>query len=292
MEGVSRVIIQRLKTMVENTGMHGTLCSNYESVSTLLPYAIRLEQCGQQEMIDAIIFTAKILGTIFRWHRIGAQVASLFDESSPSSLDRVITLISPHVPWYDWGKYTRISVARWAVAVSAVPHSEEVDQSVVNALLQIASQLPLRRHIPVNVWAWLKKRPLLHPVCQGRSGGSSGSVVRHVRGLRDIEILKSYLLLVWSEWDGLDPDGCLEMQALIREDFGGVGMWCHRDDLIEHLDIIQEQLDRGVEYFQQHRPWILEHHIQQTKEQYEGLKNILVDVDKTVMKTLTRTPPR
>ena len=117
-------------------------------------------------------------------------------------------------------------------------------------------------------------------------------MVRQVRRLRDIEILKSYLLLVWSEWDNLYFDGCLEMQALIREDFGGAGMWCHRDDLIEHLDNVQEQLDRGVEYFQQHNPEINEYHIQHSKEQYEGLKNVLMEVDKTVMGTLTRAPPR
>ena len=259
------------------------------SVVILFSCAIHLEQSGEHKMIDVIVLVVKISGTIFPWDRIGAEVAALFDESSPRSLDRAITLISPYVPWHE---YTGIAVARWAVAVSAVPYSEEVGQSVVIALLRISSQLHLQPHTPVNVWAWLKERPPLLPVCQGRSDGSSDSVVRQVRGLRDIEILKSYLLLVWSEWDYLLPDGCLEMQALIREDFGGVGMRCHRDDLIEHLDHVQEQLDRGVEYFQQHKPRILEHDIQQAKEQYEGLKNILVDVDKTAMGTLTRTSPR
>ena len=261
--------------------MHRTLRSNYKSAGTLLPYAIRLEQCGQQEMIDAIILAAKILGKSFRWRRIRAQVAAVFYESSPPSLDRVITLISPYVYWYDGELCTAEAVTRWGAAVSAVPYSEEVGQSVVDTLFQISSQLPLQPHIPVNLWAWLKKRPLLPPECQGRWDGSSDSVVRQVRRLGDIEILKSYLLLVWSEWDDLHPDGCLEMQALIREDFGGVGMWCHRDDLTEHLDHVQEQLDRGVEYFRHHEPLIVEEHIQRRKETYGKLKNVLLDVKET-----------
>ena len=96
-------------------------------------------------MIDAIVLIARISGTTFPWHRIKAQVAAVFDESSPRSLDRVITLISSYVPWHDGGVYTGIAVTRWAVAVSAVPYSEEVGQSVVNALLRISSQLPLNR---------------------------------------------------------------------------------------------------------------------------------------------------
>ena len=216
--------------------MHRTLRFIYKSIGTLFPYAIRLEQDGQQEMIDVIVLAARASGPIFWWPCVGAHVAAVFDEYSPPSLDRVIALISPYVLWYDGESYTRKAVTRWAAAVSAVPYSEEVGQSVVDALLQISSHLPLQPHIPVDMWAWLKRRPPLPPVCWGRLNGSSRGVVRQVRRLGDVEILKSYLLLVWSEWDSLGSDGWFEMQILIRGDLDGIGMWCHRDDLIKHLD--------------------------------------------------------
>ena len=291
MERVSRLIIQTLKTIVEVPGTRQTPLPNYKCIDALLPYAIRLEQGGQREMIDAIVLAAKGSVPIFRWHCIGIQVAAVFDKSSPPSLDRVLTLISPYVPWHNRELYTGEAVTRWAAAVSAVPYSAEVGQSVAETLLQISSQLSLQPHIPVDVWAWLKKRPLLPPACQGRSGGSSDSVVRQVRGLGDIEILKSYLLLVWSEWNDLHSDGWFEMQTLIREDFDGIGMRCHREDLIEHLDRVQGQLERGSEYFKQHEPLVDEGRIQWRKETYGELKSVLLDVDKTAMGTLTRTPP-
>jgi hypothetical protein len=105
-------------------------------------------------------------------------------------------------------------VAGWAVAASAVPYTEEAGQSVVDILLHIASVDSLRPHIPTGIWTWLNKRPSLPPKCVGRSRGSSGDVVRQVRALRDTEILKSYLLLVLSEWDCIDdqqPGGLAEM---------------------------------------------------------------------------------
>jgi hypothetical protein len=74
-----------------------------------------------------------------------------------------------------------------------------------------------RRHLGV-----VEGQPSLPPECSGRSRGSSADVVRQIRGLGDIEILKSYLLLVWSEWDHVGDEqsgGLAEMQISIREDF-------------------------------------------------------------------------
>jgi hypothetical protein len=86
--------------------------------------------------------------------------------------------------------------------------------------------------------------------------GSRGSAVRHVRELGDIDTLKSYLLLVWSEWALFYHGGSTEAEVSIKEDFGVVGMWFHRDDLNRHLDYVQGQLDRGLGHFQKHEPWI------------------------------------
>ena len=120
---------------------------------------------------------------------------------------------------------------------------------------------------------------------------TKGDVVCQVRALGDIGVLKSYLLLLWSEWYHIDywSGGLAEMRASIREDFGGIGMGHHRGDLIEQLDYFLEQLNsRWVIYAA-----IIEgpvNTIQSTKELYEELKRLLLEVDGEAMKTLYRMP--
>ena len=242
-------------------------------------------------MLDAIFHATRASGSTLQWRHIGTHITALFDKFSPPSLNRAIVLTSPYVPRFS-GLATEHGIVRWAAAASAVPDSEEVRQCVVNTLLRIADNDSLRSHVPVDIWAWLKKRPSLPPMCRGRSNGSWHTTVHHVRGLGDIEILVSYLLVVWSEWDSLYSVGVDEMEISIRMEFGGVGMWCHRDGLIKHLDLIQGQLDRGLEYFREHKPRTDESDIRWRKEQYGHLKNVLLEVDKREMETLTRTSPR
>jgi hypothetical protein len=179
---------------------------------------------------------------------------------------------------------TRNAVARWVEAASTIPYSEVVGRSVVDALLQISADEFLRSPIPLNIWAWLKNRPSLPRVCRGRSEGPGQSAVSHIRGLGDVEIVKSYLLLVWSEWDSLDTDGFAEMQTSIREDFGGIEGYGHRDNLIKHLDRILGELDpRHYNRLGKKQYGLL-------KKQYGLLKNVLLEVDKRATETLTRTP--
>jgi hypothetical protein len=80
---------------------------------------------------------------------------------------------------------------------------------------------------------------------------SKQDTVRHFRGLGDVDILKSYFLFIWSEWSQLSDVG--GMLVSIREDFGGIGMGHHRDDLIKRLDHVLGQLDRGLDYLEQHQ---------------------------------------
>ena len=273
-------------------GMDTIFRSKYKAIGTLFPYAIRLEKAGQQEMIDAILCAARASNSIFegfKWRHIGTYITMVFDESSPPSLDRTITFASPHIHW-NQDLNTSNAVTRWAAAVLAVPYSEEVVQSAANTLLGISGINSLQQYIPADIWMFLTKRPSLPPVCWGRSNGSRRSTVTHVRGLRNIEILKSYLLLVWSEWDCIHPSGLVEMQASIKEDFGGIEMWWHRDDLIKRLNYIQRQLDLELEYFKEHQPHIDEDGIRQRKEQYGELKIALLEAEREAMKTLTRKP--
>ena len=209
----------------------------------LFPYAIRLEQDGQHPMADAIsrVWTSNPKAS--RLGPIRPPAVWLLGKLDGPPLHRAIPLIVPQINW-------------------------KAGQDVVDLLLQIASVHSLLPHIPIEIWAWLKERPSLPPVSRGRCLGTARAIICRIRDLGDIEILKSYFLVVWSEWDFLYPDGIEEMEISIREDFGGIEMKWHRKDLIVRLDCVLEQLEdtRHDE-------------VQYKKEQYGGLKEVLLEVD-------------
>ena len=362
-------ITQKLNTMATSTSP-GEIYSKHKAISALFPYAVWLEQHGEQEMVDAIfgVVRASTAGS-FMWWRVNPFITTLFDMQGPPSLNRVIALISPYVVW-EGTSHKKRKVTRWAAAVSTLPYTELVGQNVVNALLQIASVRSLRPLIPISVWTWcthgdyIRLRPSLDtpgqslslfpgpscilpgfpesmqssslsvtsacpdigvvhpnhdvtiyppgiyapvppfgiieatqlslpPGCLGRLMGNRGGVVCHVRKLGDIGILKSYFLLIWSEWDYIDDQsgGLAEMQISIQEDFSGVSMQLHREDLIKRLDEVLGQLDQGIVSLEQHKPGIYEDDIQLAKEQYGELKRVLVEVDREALNILTRKSP-
>jgi len=287
-EDVSHLITQKLMAMAQAKDQQ-LLHAKRKAISGLFPYVLWQEQVGQQKMLDALSRAAMTSDSVRSiWLRVGPYLCTLCNNPNPPSLDQAIVLGSPHVSWRI-GPYNENMVTRWAAAASAVPYSEEDGQSVVDTLLQIASVDSLRPHIPVDIWAWLKKRPTFPPVCHGRSEGTKGDVVRHVRALGDIEVLKSYFLLVWSEWDFVWVDGFGEMCTSIRKDFGGIRMEGHRADLIERLDHVLGQLNWG--FLKEHRPNLRERNIQRAKEQYGELKKVLLEVDREAMDVLARTSP-
>ena len=271
MEEVSSLIVRKL-TNVSNESTNFWR-SVEKAVVTLFPYAVCLEEGGQRQMADAIFHAFGVGGVVLRWRPLKAHIVSLFDMTSSPSLNRVIILTHPCVDWNSYGLDTANAVTRWIEAASAVSYSE-VDQSMVEALSVVSYDDTMWPHIPVGVWAWLNKRPSLPPVCQARLKVSQEPIIRHVRGLGDIEILKSYFLLLWSEWQFHWDDSLAEMETSIREDFSGT-MVGHRYDLAKHLDHVQEQLDQGLEYFRQYQPWIDEESIRRRKEQYGHLRNVL-----------------
>ena len=105
---------------------------------------------------------------------------------------------------------------------------------------------------------------------------AGGVVVRSMRQLKDVKILKSYLLLLWSERWPLHPDGFSEMHASVPEDFSGIEMGHHRTDFIQMLDRFLEQLGR-----EQGTPE------QEMKGQYCSLKKALVEAENKASDTLT-----
>ena len=273
--------------MIEAGDWDQTL-SKRKAIYALSPYAIFLARGGRLTMFDAVSSALRPLYQVgCTWEPVRPYIASLFDEPSHLSLNRVITLISPYAPWEYW-RDNENRVARWISAVMTVPYTEEIGQSVVDALLQIAATGKLRPHITTDVWAWLKKPQSLPPACRGRYIGTTGSIVRHIRGLGDIEILKSYFLLVWSEWDRLLESCFNEMATSIREDFGGIGMFRHRRDLTERLSGILGQLDQGLEYIRRRKPTLDEDNIRVGRERYAKLKEVLLEVDRKAVETSTR----
>ena len=288
---ISSLITQKLRSMIEDADME-LVRSKCKAMCTVLPYSVFLEQGGQQAMLDAISDAFRASNRWWPiWDHAQPYLRSLLSRPNNPSLHRAITLTSPHVDWRS-GLCDKSMFSRWVAAASAVSYTEAVDQSVVDTLLQIANVDFLRPRIPVGIWTLLKKRPSLPPVCQGRYRGTSFDIVHQIRGLGDIEILKSYFLLVWSEWERFRYSCLQEMVIAISEDFGGIGVWRHRKDLIERLDCILEQLDQGEEFLHQHNPSIIGGHAQMAKMGYGELKERLLEVDRKAMETLTRTSPK
>ena len=201
---------------------------------------------------------------------------TLLDDASDISLKRTAMLVSPYISW-DKKEFQGL-VRAWVATASAIPKEEEVAPSVVDALLQMAcfNLLPPGNH--GEIWSWLTLRPSLSPICRGRYLGSDPNVMRQVRGLKDIEILKSYLLVVWSEWDLLWYSGFDMMCECILEEFSGVEANSHRADLVQRLDEVIGELDKGLAYFQRDRPDFWEGSLRGRKKRYEELRKILKEI--------------
>ena len=272
---------------------HRPLKSKLPAIAALLPYAIREERDGNPEMFDVFLQAAR--ASRVRWFpqcRVNQFASMLLSEASP----RAIALASPHI---SWGQLTdgRDLIERWATTASALPYTEEIAQGVVDTLLQIASEEELVPYIPAGIWSWLTRQPSLPPICRGRHVGRSFYVLRAVQALENFEVLKSYLLLVWSEWDNYRWfDDFNETCTSIRESFGGIEMGDHRADLVQRINDILNQLDRGLEYFKQHDPEFEEGSLAKRKGQYTRLRRVLLDVERrtffpmiSLFRTLTLT---
>ena len=257
-----------------------TLCSKHKAVSTLLPYAIWQERDGKPEMLDTLLHAIRATRMLNpMWHHTNQYTGRLFSGATT----RAIVLAAPYTLWH-----TRREdlVQRWATAATVVPYAEEVAQGVVDMLLQIASDKRLAHHITIDIWWWLVTRPSLPPVSMGRCFGTNLDVVKTVRRLKDAEILTSYLLLLWSEWNPLWDDSSVgEMCTSIREDLGVIGVGHHRADLIRRLDHI-EKLDFGPEYLKECNPVLKDDHIRGMSERYGKLKDTLLE---TNIRVISRT---
>ena len=251
------------------------LRSKHKPLEALLPYAVWEELDGRPEMFDMLLRTTRALGRLAsKWHHVEPFVVELLSNATA----RAIVFISPSITWDEYsGDDQRKFFELWASAAYVVSRTEEAAQSVVDVIFKINfSRLQIAS---IGDGSWLKMRPTLPPICEGRRQGSSLEVVRTVRKVKNTELIKSYLLLVWSEWDDLYDRGFKEMCASVRKDFRGIGMGRHRGDLVQRLDHVLGQLDRGLEYLQQHNPDLNETSVQKMKHQYQILREILLEVN-------------
>ena len=260
--------------------------SKRKALIALFPYAVWRERGGDRRMLDA--YSNIFMDPIAR-ELVGKSIVTRLGEASPNSPNWVVTLMLPYADWGWMLRENQNTVTRWASAALAVPYTEELGQNVVDALLHIASDTRLLPFIPVDIWAWLKKRPSLPPICNGRFLGAQGRVVRRVRELGDVKLLESYFLLVWSEWNLVYEDGLREMSTSIREDFGGIGMWRHREILIKRLDHVLGELDRGSRHIKQPNPFLDGWGIRKVREDYGRLKGVLLKVDREAFGTPFRS---
>jgi len=251
------------------------LRSKHKVFAALLPYAILQEQDRQPEMLNALLNVTGVPGiSLIVWRHDPGFLRTVFHEATPHA----IVLVTPRVSW-EWSRGDEDLVQLWVAATSVVQYTEEVAQCVVDALLWIAAAEELLPHIPVNIWSWLTKQPSLPHFCMGPTRGSHLQVIKAVRRLGAIEILKSYLLIAWSERNALSYTGFLEMCTSLREDFSGVGMGHHRVDLIQRLDQILGQVNQGVKHLQRRNPNLGEYHVQVVRGQYGRLKGILLKMN-------------
>ena len=266
-----------------DAGDPDALLRRCKAINTLFPYAVRQERDKTYPILDVFLHAVKITPPFqFWWHHVLPFMDRLFNGTSHISSKRALVLASPYVPWGRWD-FGEDRARIWAVAASAVPKDEDIAPSIINTLFQIAYCELLPPHLYSDAWSWLILRPSLPAVCKGREVGSIPRVLQTVQDLKDVEILKSYLLLIWSEWGSLYPGGHNMMEISIREDFSGIEMNSHRADLLQRLDHVLAQLDTGLERLQKYRPDLNEVDLQERKNQYGALREILLDVDQEAL---------
>ena len=318
MEQVASLIAQNLEMMIRAED-RGLFWPKRKALTALLPYAILQERDGHPEMLDACLYADRASKEPnFTWRHAEQHVNGLFRKTSPRA-----TVLLTSV-WWDWlpGKEDRIRP--WAAAASAISDTEdkEVLWCVVEMLLRIALRCELLPHIPTETWSWLTKWPYLPPIYSRICAGTCAHVVKAVRALKDIEILKSYFLLVWLGWSPLGSSGCMlgcpplhtipdstilirhlpdvpddrlssylsggfyEMWVSIQEDFGGSGMGDHRTALLRALDLTLPQLSSGLEYLRNFVPDLDESDPQRMRYHYLTLRETVLE---TEIKAITRT---
>ena len=234
-------------------------------------------------LLDEILLAVRRSSQGSSWVRrcIGPFIDQGFSRSVSGVNLRITVCALPYLEdtWFHAAdKYT--FVQRLVSAASRLEYTPEIGRSMVEVLLRMACVYHWRSHITREAWRWLERRPQLPPVCRARSLCCNDlGAISKVESLEGIEILKGYLIVVWSEWDWLAPWVCSYMCAVIRKRFGGERKRGHRDELRDRLVHIQKQLDLGLDHLRELGSEMTATCFQPTKEAYEALMETLSEVE-------------
>lgn len=197
--GVSRLIVRKLRIMLEVSGPHSDLIfSKRKAIWTLFRHAVSsIPRHGGKTTIEILQATRVSESFLLFLHYVSPSVTALFNKPSSPLTDQIILLMTPHIPppWLYLDNGDRVT--RWsAIALNALEGVDQdvvgvdmgseravsdiaVSMSVVDTLLQNAG-LSLRHRISAENWAWLKKLPPLPPWCRGREIGTTDNAVHHI----------------------------------------------------------------------------------------------------------------
>ena len=233
-------------------------------------------------MLDAFLCVVKYFPHTSQWTRqyIRPVIPRLLAEGRPIALKRAAILALPHLE-LAWLGSDEIHdfIELWISAADALDDAEDVCQAVVDVLLQMAYFHSVRDHITSKAWSWLNKRPALPPRCRGRFLCSTGSnVLPAIRAHNDIELLTSYLITMWSEWDCAGEWVFEGMRKTLREEFcgGGDEVSEYRKDLLARLNLVLGEVAKGLGYLKVRHPDMQPDEFGVIRERYRELKRILV----------------
>ena len=251
-------------------------------LASVLSYAVKTAEDGNAGLLDEILLAVSRSSQGSSWVR--SHIGPLIDQMLSTWDSDVRVRIAVHAlsyvedAWFHAAN-KHIFVVRWVSAASRLEYTPEIGQSVVEVLLRMACMYHWRPHITREAWRWLERRPQLPPVCRARSLCCNDlGAISKVESLGNIEILKGYLIVVWSEWDWLAPWVCSYMCTVIRKHFGGEREKGHRDELRDRLLHIQNQLDLGLDHLRKLGSEMTAACFQPTKEAYEALMETLSEV--------------
>ena len=238
-------------------------------------------------------FNRYILTSILAISPLDCRTYSMIGTVLPISLKyATLNAFHPLLLLMEHGNDVDVMMRLWMTAASGLPDTPDVYQSVVGVLLQMAYKDELRPHIPVVAWEWLKRRRILRLIISVPGRGIPKGFFQTVQALRDIGLIASYLFVIWSEWNFLTYGDCEEMRHLIREELNGIHAVGYRADLIQRLEFVLSQFDRGREYSCAPNLRVDEQSFWWARQQYEGFRRDLLELEEEVTMIMSGTLPR
>ena len=250
----------------------GTIIYDHSrAVCALTPYAIFMEKCGQEEIANAIMHVVRGSSDRYFMSSVQPHITTLLGKPNSPFRNWLIAVVVQYVNWED-EEHGEDAVVAWAAAVSTAPDTGEVISGVVRTLMQITKIDSLRPHIPIEIWVWMKKLRSLPVTDWPPFVTTTPDAVRHIRGLGDFETIGLYFLVAFASYQSISTDVLDEVEISIRGDFGGIGMWGHREILLNQLDSILERKASNWEGLKRCRK----------------LKGVLLTMDREATKTFAR----